>query len=289
MPNQVEAYETIYQHFVDIYQSFQMRLPQFAVGVIIFLFTYLLVKVIDRVFPIFLNYFGIRKARVIVTTKIFEIVIWFIAFLMIMLVVFPTITPGNTMTTLGLSSIAVGFAFKDIIENFFAGTLILIREPFKLRDFIRCDEYEGVIEQITVRDTHIRRSDGQKVVLPNATLFTNPVTVVTDRELRRINITCGIAYPEDLLKAKEVIKEKVQKLPTVSRRHDVMVLAKHFGPTGVFMDLFWWTGSSQREMRRSRDEVVTAVKEVLDLEGVEMAYPFQKFMIESDEVEEIKL
>lgn len=280
-----DVYLTLNQQFSQLYNEIGNRAPQFAVGFIVLILTYFIGRFTDRFLPLLLERFNIRRARVIVTTKLIIIFQWFLGILLFMMIAFPSITPGNTLTTLGLSTIAVGFAFKDIIENFFAGTLILLREPFKLRDFIRCEEYEGIVEQITVRDTHIRRSDGQRVVLPNATLFTNPVTVVTDRELRRVGITCGIAYKEHLLIAREVIKEKVAKLPTVSRRHDVLVLAKKFGPTGVFFDLFWWTGSSQQEMRRSRDEVVCAVKEVLDEEGIEMAYPLTHLLLQGGDDE----
>ena len=74
---------------------------------------------------------------------------------------------------MGLESIAIGFAFKDIIENFFAEILILFPEPFQLYDFIECQNFEGFVEEISMRDTHIRLTDGQRVVMPNAMLFKN--------------------------------------------------------------------------------------------------------------------
>ena len=97
-----------------------------------------------------------------------------------MTIIFPGITPAKILTVLGLGSIAIGFAFKDIFENFLAGILILFREPFQIQDFIECEGIEGFVEDITIRDTHIRRVDGQRIVIPNAMLFKNPVYVRTD-------------------------------------------------------------------------------------------------------------
>ena len=110
---------------------------------------------------------------------------------------------------LGIGSVAIGFAFKDVFENFLAGIIILLRREMRINDFIACVGLEGKVENILVRETHVRQSDGQLVIIPNSMLFKNPVTIRTDLDLRRTTIVCGVAYSEDIERSRAVITEAV--------------------------------------------------------------------------------
>ena len=184
-----------------------------------------------------------RKNLVEVLQMVTSTVAWFTGGLIALTVVFPSITPGGALTTLGLGSVAIGFAFKDTFENFLAGILILLREPFQIGDFIECEALEGRVEAITIRDTRIRQTDGQLVVMPNHALFQNPVTVRTDLELRRVTIIVGVAYGEDVDASREVIHDAVIRLDSVRDDvHDVQVFAQAFGSSSIDFEVAWWTG-----------------------------------------------
>lgn len=272
--------------FVELYHEFFNRLPELTVGLFLLFFTWALNRLWHVFWPWILSAAKVRRSRVIVSLKLVSLLIWFLGVLIATVVAFPSVTPGRALTTLGLSSIAIGFAFKDIIENFLAGTLILLREPFILGDFITCGEYRGFVEEITVRDTHIRQSDGQRVVLPNAKLFTDPVTVVTDRDFRRVNVTVAVSYGADLDRVRSLIRRAVLEQSTVHKNHDIWVFAKEFASTGVLIDVFWWTGSRQRDMRRSRDEVMRAIKKTLDAHEVALAFPVKPLYLRFPEATE---
>ncbi|WP_342347861.1 mechanosensitive ion channel family protein, partial [uncultured Nitrospira sp.] len=201
--------------------------------------------------------------------------IWIVGILIAAIIIFPSLTPGKILTGLGLGSIAIGFAFKDIFENFLAGILILLREPFQLGDFIECQELEGYVEEITIRDTHIRQTDGQRVVIPNSLLFKNPVTVRTDRDLRRVTIMCGIAYGEDVNTGREVIRHALEGLSTVNQEKDIQIFAQGFGASSIDFEVTWWTGSRPVDIRKSKDKVVAAVKQALDSAGIEIPFPYR--------------
>ncbi|MGR3435171.1 MAG: mechanosensitive ion channel family protein [Shimia sp.] len=203
-------------------------------------------------------------------------VLWLAGLLIALTIVFPTITPGRALTTLGLGSVAIGFAFKDTFENFLAGVLILLREPFRMDDFVECDGIEGQVERITIRDTHIRQTDGRLVVVPNADLFHNPVTVRTDRAVRRATIVCGVAYGEDVDAARKVIEDAVRAVDLVRDDvRDVEVFALAFGASSIDFEVAWWTGSRPIDIRSSRDRVVAAVKRALDEAGIEIPFPYR--------------
>lgn len=200
--------------------------------------------------------------------------IWLVGGLIALTVVFPTITPARALTTLGLGSVAVGLAFKDTFENFLAGILILLREPFRIGDFVECDGLEGRVEAITIRDTRIRQTDGQLVVMPNHLLFQQAVVVRTDLELRRVTIIVGVAYGEDVDASRRVIHDAVVHVDSVRDDvRDVQVFAQAFGSSSINFEVAWWTGSRPVDIRASRDQVVAAVKRALDEAGIEIPFP----------------
>ena len=202
--------------------------------------------------------------------------LWLMGALIALAIVFPTITPAKALTTLGLGSVAIGFAFKDTFENFLAGILILLREPFQIADYVECNDIDGQIEEITIRDTHIRKTDGQLVVVPNHILFQNPVTVRTNRDLRRTTIICGVAYGEDVNEARSVIEAAVAEVNSVRDDvKDVQVFAQEFASSSINFEVTWWTGSRPIDIRASRDQVVAAVKTALDDAGIEIPFPYR--------------
>ncbi|MDT0502352.1 MULTISPECIES: mechanosensitive ion channel family protein [unclassified Halomonas] len=220
----------------------------------------------------------LRRNLIDVLAMLTHLTVWLIGLLVAITLVFPTVTPAKALTTLGLGSLAVGFAFKDIFENFLAGLLILWREPFKIGDHIAVEEHEveGLVELITVRDSHIRRTDGQRIVVPNALLFENPVIVRTDRDVRRTSIIVGIAYDEDVDAAREVIGDAVRHVDSVRDDvRDIQVFAKAFGESSIDFEVTWWTGSKPVDIRSSRDQVVAAIKRALDEHGIEIPFPYR--------------
>ena len=97
--------------------------------------------------------------------------IWLLGIMIAAIVVFPNMTPAKMLAGLGLGSVAIGFAFKDVFENFLAGIIILFRREMRIGDFVECEGIDGKVEEISIRETHIRQTDGQLVIVPNALLF----------------------------------------------------------------------------------------------------------------------
>ncbi|WP_290559640.1 mechanosensitive ion channel domain-containing protein [Aestuariivita sp.] len=220
--------------------------------------------------------FGFRRNLIDVLLLVAGVAGWILAGLMAIPIVFPPVTPSNALVTLGLGSVAVGFAFKDVFENFLAGILILIREPFEIGDHIDCEDVEGHVEQITIRDTHIRQTDGQLVVTPNAHLIHSPVRVGTNREVRRAGIIGGVAYGEDVDAARDVIAGAVRGVDSVRDDvRDIQVFAHAFGASSTDFEITRWTGSRPVDIRASRDQGVAAKKPALDEPEIEIPFPYR--------------
>jgi small conductance mechanosensitive channel len=103
--------------------------------------------------------------------------IFVLGFLIAFSVVAPSFKAGDLIKLLGVGSVAIGFAFQNILQNFLAGILLLLQEPFQLGDLISVTGIEGNVHDIQARATVITTKEGRRVVIPNAILFTNPVAV----------------------------------------------------------------------------------------------------------------
>ncbi|WP_049749784.1 mechanosensitive ion channel domain-containing protein [Synechococcus sp. JA-3-3Ab] len=130
---------------------------------------------------------------------------WVAGILAASVVAFPDLRLGDLIGLLGLGSVAIGFAFQDIFKNFLAGVLLLLNEPFQLNDQIVVGDFEGTVEEISIRSTQIRTYQGERVVIP-----TSPITVLTDRPFRRTDLEIGLDYNTPLPKALEVLLEAMQ-------------------------------------------------------------------------------
>ena len=271
-----ESAEVVRRSLSSLWNDFLSRLPLFIAAVVVLLLTWaaaMLARWLAR--RTLENRRRIRSSFKDLVVQLLSIAVWIIGLLTAAVIVFPGMTPAKVLTVLGLSSVAIGFAFKDIFENFFAGILILWRYPLDKGDFISVEGKTGKVEDITVRNTMLRQADGQLLVLPNSLLFKNPVDVITSRSTRRQTVICGVAYGEDVDRSREVIREAVDSCKSVSGAGDVQIFAREFADSSINFEITWWTGSTLLEERESRDEVVAAVKRALDNAGIEIPFPYR--------------
>ena len=267
--------EAVMASFGKIWEGFLGHIPFFIASVIMLVLTWALATIAGK----FARRFARKTTRspslqdlMVRLTRIF---IWLIGLLFTAMVLFPGLTPARALGGLGLLSVAVGLAFKDMFENFFAGILILWRFPFEAGDVIKCENVEGRVEAVEVRNTAIRRTTGELVIVPNLFLFKNPCEILTDRNKRRITIIAGVAYGEDVATAVDVITAAVTQCETVRDDEPVQIFPQGFGDSSIDIEVTWWSGSTPLEERRSRGEVVTAVKRALDEAGIEIPFPYR--------------
>ena len=254
-------------------QELVRLLPQLLGAIGVLVLTWLVAKTAQRLVVWVTRGHRLRPSLIELLKNLTAIGTWVLGLLLAMTILFPEMSPTDLATALGVGSIAIGFAFKDVFENFIAGVFVLSREPMRLGDYITCADVEGKVERITIRDTHLRRADGQLTIMPNAVLLKSPVEIRTDLEKRRVSLIVGVAYGEDVDQSRFTIHAAVRPLKTVDADRDVDVFANAFSSSSIDFEVTWWTISTPYEVRRSRDEVVTAIKAALDDAGIEIPFP----------------
>jgi small conductance mechanosensitive channel len=187
-------------------------------------------------------------------------------------VAFPGFTPADLVGALGIGGVAIGFAFKDILQNFLAGVLLLTTKPFETGDQIVFGDYEGEVEQIQTRATFLRTYDGRRVVIPNAELFMNAVTVNTAFDKRRREYDIPIGYGDDIEKARKIVLDTLVEIEGVlpDPKADVIVVA--LADSSVNLRARWWSESRIADVLIAQDKVLTQVRQRLKDAGIDIPY-----------------
>src|SRR6266436_10351318 len=261
---QVSAMSSSFDKFREaVYKmvdGFFARLPSLIVGVIVFLLFYVLSVFVSRV--ILRSTRRHRPNLGVVFARLFGAAMILLGFLVAFSVVAPSFQAGDLIKILGISGVAIGFAFQNILQNFLAGLLLLWAEPFRIGDEIKLDVYEGRVEEIQTRATFIQTYDERRVVIPNADLFTRSVIVNTALGSRRWQYDLSVKKFGGLEKMKELIRNAVRGVPGVLSDPGPEALVADVTPDVVKMRVLWSTNDSrQHQMLASYDQVLTAISD----------------------------
>jgi small-conductance mechanosensitive channel len=195
-------------------------------------------------------------------------------------IMLPGFTPASLVSALGVGGIAIGFAFKDIFQNFLAGILLLFTEPFKIGDQIKYKDFEGTVEDIQTRATAIKTYDGRRVIIPNSELFTNAVTVNTAYDRRRLQYDLGIGYGDDIARARKLMLEAMGEVEGVLRDPAPEALLMDLAESSVNIRARWWVDPPrQADVLDAQDKVLEAIKNKLSENGIDLPFPTQQILL----------
>jgi small conductance mechanosensitive channel len=183
------------------------------------------------------------------------------------------IATTSFVAVLGAASLAVGLALQGSLSNFAGGVIILLFKPFKVGDLIESDGILGVVQSITVLNTILATPADNTAILPNGQVANNKVLNYTKENNRRVDLTIGIGYDEDVDKAKAVLLEAMRKVPKVLESPAPFVGIIGFGDSSVDLAVRPYAKSGEYwDVYFAANE---AIKKALDDSNIEIPYPHQ--------------
>lgn len=276
------AVQTVQEWIADFYTL----LPNIAAGFFLFLIFVLLAlgaKISTR------KFFA-RRRRIDLGHILSDLAFWsflLLGLLIALTVVMPSLKPGNLVTSLGVGSLAVGFVFKDILQNWLSGLLILLRLPFRRGDQIIIGEAEGTVMRIDPRATILRTYDGRDIVVPNSTVYSNNVTINTSEPQRRVELDLTVGYNYDIRVITRILKNSLDQVEEILKEPSPQVLCWELGSTSLGIKLRWWIDSERSEEVISRARAVQAIKEAFDANGIDPTDPQLVYYHEAKDGDEI--
>lgn len=174
---------------------------------------------------------------------------------------------GGLVAGAGISAFIVGFAFKDIAENFLAGILLAFNRPFRVNDTIQVKDLFGRVTRLNLRTTDILSFDGRDISIPNAIVLKEPLINFTRNGFIRQDFVVGVDYDNDAQAAIELLLEQVRQEPEVSREpgHEPFAVLDELAASTVNVKVYFWTDTDdyRRGVLELRSRVMNRVKSAL--------------------------
>jgi small-conductance mechanosensitive channel len=281
-----ESIAAAWAKITGLLDGFIVMLPNIFLAIIVFILFFFAARWLKKLVKRLTRRHRQARNLGMVLGRLAQGVVILIGLFVALSIIIPTFRVGDLVQLLGISGVAIGFAFRDILQNFLAGILILLTEPFQIDDQIVFNDFEGTVENIETRATTIRTYDGRRIVIPNSELFTNSVTVNTAFDSRRMEYDIGVGYGDDLKRAKQLILEAIYNVDEVSREPAPDVLVVDLEESSVNIRARWWIKPPRRiDDLISRDKVLTAIKNKLAANGIDLPFPTQQILFH-DQTEE---
>lgn len=170
----------------------------------------------------------------------------------------------------GLLGLAIGFAFRDIAENFLASVLLSLHHPFRVGDLIEVDGTTGFVKRLTTRGTVLATFEGHQVQIPNSTIYKGRITNFTATPLARLEFRVGIGFKDSIVAAQQTIMEVLRAHVAVCHDPEPLVLVDSLGSATVNLRCLYWFDQREHSPLKVNSAVIRLVKQALVKAGISM-------------------
>lgn len=176
----------------------------------------------------------------------------------------------------GVIGLALAFAFQDIAANFISGIFISFRKPLHIGDIVKLKDYMGKVEEINLRDTVLKTFQGQMVIIPNKEVFQNPIENYSMLGKRRVDLTVGVSYGDDLEKVKTITMDSLVGMKGLSTVDDITFFYKEFGDSSInYLLRIWINSADQPEFLAAASEAIMRIKKAYDENNISIPFPIR--------------
>ncbi|MCG2795606.1 MAG: mechanosensitive ion channel [Actinomycetia bacterium] len=263
-------WDTIRQPFIAFWHKLTESGPEWLLALVIMVVAYLLSKLVRSLVEKAVGRVRTEGYVNILIARAASAVILGIGFLLAMSQVGMSLSA--VMATVGFVSVGIGFALRDVLSNLFAGITLLVQHPFTIGDQVQIGGQEGVVENVRVRDTQILTYAGERVYVPNQTVYSSPIINYTSTPSLRIDVRVGVRYDEDLVKAKRILKRMMEGTTGILDQPEPAVLVEAESECVVLVMRFWMGSDRNRRLKAQSDVLELAIK-AFNREGIIIPYP----------------
>jgi small conductance mechanosensitive channel len=175
---------------------------------------------------------------------------------------------ASMLAGVGIVGIALGFASKDTAGDYLAGLIIHFSHPFRSGHIIKTGNFFGYVDSLQMRVTEGRTRQGQKVIIPNRKIIEGELINYSITGIRRVDITCGVSYADDLQEAEVLAKEAVAGVKQRNEERPVELFYEEFGASGINFTIRFWTAPEQKIYLEARSDAIKAIRKIFKEHGI---------------------
>lgn len=248
-------------------------LPGYIVGFVILSLFWLAAKFVRKAAVRAATKAGAEPTGRLLVGKLAFISVFLFGVLISASVAIPDFEFSTMIASLSLGSVALGFAFKEILENFISGLYIMIARPFRVGDVIEIGGVRGKVTEIGARAATIQDFNREIVLMPCARLFKEDVRVVTAQHIRRLDAIVGIPYEANLESTQSLLTEAILSVNEVVDDPEPLVVATDFGQSSIDLTLYFFANLEENDGRLVKAKVMQAVMRALADAKLSVPYP----------------
>lgn len=181
------------------------------------------------------------------------------------------------------AGVAIGLALQGSLSNFAGGVIILLIRPFNVGDYIEGSGHSGTIERIGMFYTHMTTVDNKLILVPNGNLANGSIVNYSAKELRRVDLTFGVAYEQDVIKVKRVLSNIVDAHELILKDPEPFIALSAHGDSAVNFVVRAWVNNS--DYWKVHFDLLESVKVKFDEEEISIPYPQMDLHIKNNEIE----
>lgn len=251
-------------------------IPNFIAAVIIILIFALVANIATRIIRKILHSTAASLAVIGIVTTVIRIIVLCVGLFVALGVLNLDKTVTSLLAGAGVLGLALGFAFQEIASNFVAGVMIAFRQPYRVGDIVEVDGTRGWVTKIDLRTTLLTTFDGLNIFVPNKTMFTQTLINYTMTDQRRLEISVGISYGDDLEKVEAVIKEACENTPGRIEEKEIKVFYEEFGSSSINLMVFIWIHyPGDQNYLHARHHAIINIKKAFDKNNITIPFPIR--------------
>lgn len=271
-----DAYNLIFKKLETWIDTFIKMLPNLVVALLVLIAFMVIGKLVRKVVNKLLKKITQNKTIIHLLETIVGVMVIGIGVFIALSILKLDGAVTSLLAGAGIIGLALGFAFQDIASNFISGIILSIRHPFGIGDIIETNSYYGTVTKLNLRNTILRTPQGQTVYIPNKEVFENPLVNFTKTGSRRIDLSCGVSYGDDLEKAKKVAIEAVESLENYDDTKDVEFYYEEFGGSSInFVIRFWVHFQRNPHYWSARSDAIIAITKKFDEQDIMIPFPIR--------------
>ena len=263
----------IQETFTEYFEVMMLHLPKYIVAILTVGILLLILRLIRRRLSKVLLSKADDKLLVNFIDSVFRIINIIIGFSLFLYITDNSTIAKGILGAAGISAFVIGFAFKDIGENFLAGVILAFSRPFRLGDVIKSENVEGSILEVSLRETHIKTFDGKDVYIPNAQILKNPLFNYTIDGFLRKQFQVGIGYNSNIKAVRSDIMQVLHNIPGIlTEGKKPATSVSELGDSAIIVIVQYWINTFDKEHSSSEihTTAISRVLETLQNQGVEL-------------------
>ncbi|WP_419802060.1 mechanosensitive ion channel family protein [Mucilaginibacter sp.] len=269
-----KAYQLISHKIITWINDFVRLLPNILVSALLLVLGIYLAKLIKKIASNLIQRVSDNRAL----NNLFTSVIYIFVIAVTLFTVLSILKLDTAVTSIlagaGIIGLALAFAFQDIASNFISGIFISFRRPLRVGHIVKVKDYMGKVEEINLRDTILRTFQGQMVIIPNKDVFQNPIENFSVLGKRRVDLSIGVSYGEDLEQVKQVTIEALKGLEHLSADEPVTLFYQEFGGSTINFVLRLWIDSPEQIIYlKVCSDAIIRLKKAYDKNSIMLPFP----------------